>query len=155
MAKPSRSAPAVSARNSEPKSQAAIQTVISSRSGPLPTPVELAAYNELLPGTAERIIAMAEREQAARHNADDQAQRADISHRDEMLAAQKAHTRSVFVLELVGQIFGVSVALACTAGAVYTAVVGAHPVVSVALVGLPIAAIIKALRGGGSKKVIH
>ena len=121
----------------------------------MPTPLELAAYNELLPGTAERIIAMAEREQAARHNADDQAQRADISHRDQLLAAQKAHTRSAFVLELVGQIFGVTVALACTAGAVYTAIVGAHPVVSVALVGLPIAAIIKALRGGGSNKEIH
>jgi uncharacterized membrane protein len=114
--------------------------------------MELAAYNELLPGTAERIIAMAEREQAARHNAEDQAQRADIKHRDELLAAQKAQTRAAFVLELVGKVLGVAVALACTAGAVYTAVIGAHPTVSIALVGLPIAAIIKALRGDGSNR---
>jgi uncharacterized membrane protein len=129
--------------------------VISSRSGPLPTPTELAAYDELLPGTADRIISMAEREQAARHNLEESAQRADINHREDLLEAQRAHTRAVFVLELIGQIFGVTVALACTAGAIYTAIIGAHPVVSIALVGLPIAAIIKALRASPANSKVR
>ncbi|MEN0021263.1 MAG: DUF2335 domain-containing protein [Planctomycetota bacterium] len=39
----------------------------ASFSGPLPPAQELGRYDDVLPGTAERIIAMAEREQAARH----------------------------------------------------------------------------------------
>ena len=83
------------------------------------------------------------------------AQRADINHREDLLEAQRAHTRAVFVLELIGQIFGVTVALACTAGAIYTAIIGAHPVVSIALVGLPIAAIIKALRASPANSKVR
>lgn len=37
------------------------------RSGPLPPPQDLAAYDAALPGSAERIVQMAERQQAHRH----------------------------------------------------------------------------------------
>lgn len=43
-----------------------------------------------------------------------------------------------------GQVLGFILGAACVAGAVYTAMIGAHPAVSVALVGLPIVAVVKA-----------
>ena len=44
--------------------------VAESWKGPLPHPTALAAYNDALPGGAERVVAMAEREQAHRHSQD-------------------------------------------------------------------------------------
>jgi uncharacterized membrane protein len=51
---------------------AEVQTEIFSvaRSGPLPAASELAGYDAVLPGLAERIVAMAEREQQHRHIVD-------------------------------------------------------------------------------------
>lgn len=123
---------------------------VTVRNGPLPTPEELFNYNDLIPGAADRIIAMAEREQAARMNHEDVAQRADIRHRDEIVSAQRETARGAFRSDLVGQLFGWSVALACIAGAVYTAMNGASPWVSVALVSLPVASIVKAVRSAKS-----
>lgn len=42
----------------------------ASFSGPLPPPAALEQYNEVLPGSAERILAMAENEQRHRHSYD-------------------------------------------------------------------------------------
>ena len=41
--------------------------ITASYSGPLPPPVVLQQYEEVLPGMADRILAMAEKEQDARH----------------------------------------------------------------------------------------
>jgi hypothetical protein len=120
--------------------------------GPLPTPQDLFEYDRLLPGSAERIIAMAEREQAHRMNLEDMTQRAEIRHRDELVAAQRENSRGVFRSDLAGQTLGWGLALCCVGGAVYTAVMGAHPAVSIALVSLPIASIIKAIRSIGDGK---
>jgi uncharacterized membrane protein len=43
------------------------QSVTKSHAGPLPTPEDFAAYDQTLPGCADRIVSMAEREQAHRH----------------------------------------------------------------------------------------
>lgn len=94
---------------------------------------------------------MAEREQAHRVNLEDMATRADIRHRDEISAGQRENSRGVFRSDMAGQLLGGVVAVLCVIGAVYTASIGAHPTVSIALVGLPIAAIIKALRAVGDK----
>jgi uncharacterized membrane protein len=124
---------------------------VTVRQGPLPTPEELFQYNQLIPGAAERIIAMAEREQAHRMNLEDMATRADIRHRDEIASGQQDNARGVFRSDMAGQLLGGLVAVLCVIGAVYTAKIGAHPAVSIALVGLPIAAIIKALRSVSPK----
>lgn len=149
--KPPRTSQVTAARQSG--GQTSVQIV---REGPLPTPEELFRYDQLLPGAADRIIAMAEREQAARVNLDDMAQRADIRHRDELVAAQRSTAAGSFRSDLVGQVLGGLVALACVGGAVYTAQIGAHWSVSVALVSLPVATIVKAVRatsnGNGQKK---
>ncbi|MDN6180562.1 MAG: DUF2335 domain-containing protein [Halomonas subglaciescola] len=46
---------------------------VSQFSGPLPPPGVMADYDRILPGAAERILQMAEREQGFRHRADEQA----------------------------------------------------------------------------------
>lgn len=133
------------------------QTVIQQfRQGPLPAPQELLQYDQLLPGSADRIIAMAEREQAHRINVEDLAHRAEIRHRDEIVGSQREVARAAFTSDLIGQILGWVIAAGCVAGAVYTAYIHANPWVSIALVSLPVASIIKAVRSmlpdGGAKK---
>lgn len=123
------------------------------RQGPLPTPEELFQYDRLIPGAADRIIAMAERDQASRMNQDDLITRADIRHRDDLVASQRATARGVFNSDLLGQLLGASIAMACVGGAIYTALANVNPWIPIALVSLPVASIIKAVRSiGGSKK---
>lgn len=47
-------------------------------SGPLPPPDDLAKYDQIVPGAAERILQMAEKEQANRHSKDDKKLDRDI-----------------------------------------------------------------------------
>jgi hypothetical protein len=89
---------------------------------------------------------MAEREQAHRMNMEDMAHRADIRHRDDVVASQREVAQGAFRSDLLGQILGWTIGAGCVAGAVFTAYIKASPWVSVALVGLPIASIIKAVR---------
>lgn len=109
-------------------------------------------YDQLSPGLADRIVAMAEREQAQRHNIEDLSTRADIRHRDEVVASQREAAQGVFRADLAGQIMGWSVGILCVCGAVYTALNGVHYAVSIALVSLPVASIIKAFRNGNGKE---
>ncbi|MFT6590324.1 MAG: putative membrane protein [Rhodoferax sp.] len=92
-------------------------------SGPLPPPGALAQFNDIIPDGAERIMAMVEREQAHR-----------IAHETKELdAATRDFSR--------GHWMGAVIALSCVAAATYTAFIGTHWSVSVALVGLPITAL--------------
>lgn len=51
--------------------QIAMQFVAAQYSGPLPLPQHYAQYEEILPGAADRILSMAEKEQSHRHGEDD------------------------------------------------------------------------------------
>lgn len=97
--------------------------------GPLPPPGALAQFNQIIPNGAERIFAMVEHEQTAR-----------IAHEAKSLDAAVIDGR---VRRWQG--FGLSVL--CVVASVYSVYLGAHPTVSVALVGLPIAAAVKAIIG--------
>ena len=60
-------------RNTKPaekKVQTAVQIQQQLYAGPLPQPEALAKYDQIVPGAAERIIKMAEKEMEQRHNAD-------------------------------------------------------------------------------------
>lgn len=74
-------------------------------------------------------MSMVEREQAHRMASD-----------GEILHATVKDTRR-------GHWIGLAIALASIAGAIWTVHIGAHPTVSIALVGLPLAAIIKSIIG--------
>jgi uncharacterized membrane protein len=69
-------------------------------SGPLPPPEALAQYNEVLPGAAERIMAMAERQSSHRQGLEN--------------IAVSAQTRD----SLIGLIFGLVIGLATICGGV-------------------------------------
>lgn len=49
------------------QAQSVLESYFEYQSGPLPSARELLGYENLLPGAAERILAMAEREQTQRH----------------------------------------------------------------------------------------
>lgn len=109
-----------------PKSGNGSNEVISaSWSGPLPPPSTLADFEHIIPGSAERILGMAEREQAHRIGFDK--------------AEQSAAIREYGI----GQWLGWITVMACIAGAGYTAYIQAHALVSVAFLGVPVAAVAK------------
>jgi uncharacterized membrane protein len=107
-----------------PKHETASHVVAANWSGPLPPPAALAQFNEIIPNGAERIMSMVEQEQ---------------SHR---IAMDRAALRAEVWDTLGGKVLGAVMTLAAVAGAVYTAFIGAHWAVSLAIVGVPITALI-------------
>ena len=93
--------------------------------GPLPPPGALAQFNQIIPNGAERIMAMVEQEQQHR-----------IAHENTELKATVSDFRR-------GHWLGGVLSLAAIAAAAYTAHIGAHPMVSIAFVSLPIMAAIR------------
>lgn len=84
--------------------------------GPLPPPEWFKQYDETAPGTAVRLVDMTAKEQEHRHSWE-----------------RKALNRS-FTDSLVGQVFGLIVALALIGGGVYCATIN-QPNVAIAFVG--------------------
>jgi uncharacterized membrane protein len=98
--------------------------------GPLPPPEVLARFDKVIPGGAERIFRMAEIEQQHR-----------IAQESTMLNAAIRSAKR-------GQILGTIIALSALCGALLNTYLGGHAVVSVALVGVPVASIVIALVRG-------
>lgn len=96
-------------------------------SGPLPPPKVLADFDVIIPGASERILGMVEAEQQHR-----------IAHESTVLQAQMSDNRRRNWL-------GAGIAFTAIAASVFTAYIGTHWSVSVALVGLPIAAIVSSI----------
>lgn len=130
----------------QPKVVSTTTTVATHRSGPLPAPEDLKEYDLLIPGAAQQIISMAESEQRHRISMEQATLVSDQRHRDQVLAAQVANTRSLFRREFVGQLFGWLIGVGCVGGAIYTVHVGGSPWAVAAFLGLPVASIIKAVR---------
>lgn len=94
--------------------------------GPLPPPAVVEAFDHVVENGAERIFRMAEKEQEHRHRMESTLVEAE----------SKAQAR--------GQWLGFAVSLASISGAVFSAVMHAPVAVSVALVGIPVAGVVKA-----------
>jgi uncharacterized membrane protein len=71
------------------------------RTGPIPSPDEIAEYERILPGCADRLVKMAEKEQAHRHKTETRGQ----THR--------------MGITFVGQLFAFLIGIAGIAGGVY------------------------------------
>jgi uncharacterized membrane protein len=93
-------------------------------SGPLPPPGALQQFNTIIPNGAERIMSMVEHEQAHRIAIETKAMQAEVSD------------------AIMGKVLGALMTIAAIVGAVYTAYIGAHWTVSVAIVSVPITALI-------------
>jgi len=98
------------------------QTMESQFHGPIPPPNILAEYEKLLPGAADRILAMAESETAHRQMMEGKAVNAEI----DGLKSEATDTR-------IGQIFGLVIGLTTVLAGAYTAVNGAQ--ITGALIG--------------------
>lgn len=98
--------------------------------GPLPPPASLRAFDEIIEGGAERILQMAEKEQAHRIHAEQQVVTGEI----------RANRR--------GQILGATIAALAVVGAVLTAWMGAPWPVPVALVSVPVLGIVHTIVNG-------
>jgi uncharacterized membrane protein len=128
-----------------PQVQTQIQTVTQAFQGPIPPPDTLQRYDQIIPGAAERILTMAENETAHRHLQEDQAMQANIAAQQKQLDIAELQSKSVFRSDTIGQLLGFAVSLLSVGGAVYLALNG-QPWVASALVGLPLAGVIRALR---------
>lgn len=95
-------------------------------SGPLPPPAALEHFNVIIPNGAERIMSMIEREQAHR-----------IEYEDDTLNAMQSDAKR-------GHWIGGVVCILAVGGAIFTTYIGAHPTISIALVGVPVLGMIKA-----------
>jgi uncharacterized membrane protein len=96
-------------------------------SGPIPPPEVLDRLNQVIPGGAERVLKMAEKEQTHR-----------IGIERDGLAASRDDARR-------GQYLGALISGTAIVGAVVTAVIGSPAIVPIALVGVPVVAIVNAI----------
>lgn len=114
-------------KNAPPTERQQAQVMAQQWSGPLPPPAALDQFNQIIPNGAERIMAMVEREQAHR------------------IAEESAILQATIKDTARGHWIGLGIATLSISGAMFTAYIGAHPGVSVALVGLPLVAIIQSV----------
>lgn len=111
--------------NVPPPAKPTAGAVLSSNwSGPLPPPGALQQFDAIIPNGAERIMTMVEQEQQHR------------------IAMDKTAIKAEIWDTIGGKVLGAVMTLASVAGAIYTAQIGAHWAVSVAIVGVPITALI-------------
>jgi uncharacterized membrane protein len=120
--------------------------------GPLPSPDVLNRYDTLVPGAAERIIAMAEAEMRHRQSMELQANASDISTREILSHAEDHRIKGILQNERIGQLLGGLVSIGALVGAGYTAYLGVHWSIPVAFVSLPVLGMVKALRSGRSSQ---
>jgi uncharacterized membrane protein len=139
-------APVVAAAPATQAGRAASVVMQSEYSGSIPPPDLLRGFDDLVPGSAARIIAWAEDEQRHRHRMESGAQSANIDAQRRQIDLQSAQARAIFRSDMVGQVFGLVVCLSCIGGAVLLGLSG-HPWVAGALCAIPTGAVIYAFRG--------
>jgi uncharacterized membrane protein len=106
-----------------------IVTASAQWAGPLPDPKSLSAFNAIIPDGAERIMRMTEKEQ------------------DHRIEFENSRLRLISEDTKRGHFIGLVISMAAIAAAVYTTLIGAHWSVSVALVGVPVLGIVRAIVG--------
>jgi uncharacterized membrane protein len=116
------------------KSQQQTGVEASQWEGPLPPPESLKQFDDVLVGGAERIFRMAEAEQSYRMQMG----------RDTLEANAKAQYFEAVAIRR-GTWLGAGISLASIVLAAVTAIWGAHPTVSIALVGVPIMSAVRAI----------
>lgn len=124
---------------------------VTAHSGPLPAPETLEGYEEVLPGAAERILRMAEKQQDGRLDLEARQLDADIDHRDEMARIQRRVHTGAFISDYLGQLFGFLVALLSLGFAAYAGIWRDNWVVAGLFLSLPVVGMIQAVRGMNSK----
>jgi uncharacterized membrane protein len=123
-----------------------VRSVSQTFEGPIPHPAILKQYDDFLPGSADRLIKLAELEAQHRRAQENAATTANIAAQQKQLALADYQTRTVFKSDALGQALGFVVSMTCVLGSVYLAIAG-QVWIAAALAGLPLVGIIRALRG--------
>lgn len=116
--------------------------IVASRafSGPLPDPNDLAVYEQILPGAAERIFRMAEKEQDGRL----ETSRLDAKRKNEMLELEKEIAKGNLNAQTIGQYIGLGVVVVCVACAMICACIGIDWRICLGFLAIPTASFISA-----------
>lgn len=104
--------------------------VAETHQGPLPPARTLAGYEKVLPGAAERVMQMAEKEQAHRHEMQKQHQQKDLELQSKAITEQ-------LEINKTGQKYGFHIAIAVLLLAGLMAIMG-HEAVALTLVGIDV-----------------
>lgn len=108
--------------------------------GPIPHPELLERYNSIVPGAAERILQMAEKEQAHRHKIDAQ----EESNRTALIKIAEKDSAASNTARKSGQFIGLVVTLICVIAAVYFASKGSSWEIILGFLAIPTASFIRA-----------
>lgn len=100
-----------------------IRLTTEAMAGPLPSPTLLAQYDQVMPGLAERIVSMAEREQAHRHA---------IDHLEVEQPYRIARTGQRLAFSVTAMVLGVAVLLAILGHVTLAAIIAGIDVVTLA-----------------------
>ncbi len=111
--------------------------------GPVAHPEILRGYDEIVPGTAQRMIQLAEDESLHRRGLENESSRANIFAQKKQLEIAEQQSVSAFESDRTGQYLGALVSLSCIGGAVFLALDG-REIAAAALSALPTAAVIQA-----------
>lgn len=130
-------------QNNRQVTATAVQQTITHYQGIVPHPDILRGLDEVVPGTAERLIRLAEEESNHRRELEIKANDANISAQQYQLQITEQQTQAVFRSDLVGQIAGLIVCLACIGGAIYLGI-NEHDELAGVLALIPTAALIRA-----------
>lgn len=130
-----------------PTVQQQVQTVHTQTTqvyqGIIPPPEILQGFENIVQGSAQRLISLAEGESAHRRELEERAMQANIEAQKKQLEIHDYQSRVVFRSDTLGQILGATIAFACIAGSVWLAISG-HEGTAVAIAAIPTAAVIKA-----------
>ncbi|WP_175201656.1 DUF2335 domain-containing protein [Achromobacter insolitus] len=109
--------------------------------GPIPPPALLEHYNEIVPGAAERIIAMAESETAHRRQMESMQVNADVHWRQQYVQIEHDRLAGVFRSDALGQKLGALVSCIALIAAAVTATIGVILTVDPTFWAIPIACV--------------
>ncbi|MCO6548312.1 MAG: DUF2335 domain-containing protein [Gilliamella sp.] len=124
------------------------QTVTAThREGPIPDSNEMAAYENIHEGFADRILVMAEENGKHRREIEKIALEADATNKKAVIENDRISIKSFNI----GRLVGAFVSLVAISGAIYLGANDGSEVTAVALVALPVASIIQAIIGNNKK----
>lgn len=138
-----------------PNQQTQVRVETVRHEGPLPPPALLDGYEKVVPGAAERIIQLAEKEQEHRQALEKAAIQSDVDVKASFQTSEKFRLESIFKSDRRGQYLGAFVSTIALAGAIACALNGVSWQVSIALVGLPVLGMVNALTSTLSRSKHH
>lgn len=123
---------------------AATQTqTLTHYEGLVPHPDILRGFDSLVPGTAEKLIKMAEEETMHRRKLEVITMDANVALQRQQIQIEVQRSKDVFRSDIIGQIAGFAVCISCIAASVYLGI-NNHDILAGSIAVIPTAALIKA-----------